>query len=79
MEKPLGISKKGCLNEIADRNENGTGPHLLFTRKLPPCLAANILDIFFSRIMRPGFLTHLHSLTGYNEPEILLKQNLSSV
>ena len=52
---------------------------LLFTRKFPPCLAANILHIFLSRIMRPGFLTHLHPLAGDDEPEILLKQNLSSV
>src|SRR5580658_5414411 len=45
---------------------------LLLRRKLPPGSAADRLDNLFCRFLhRPGFLSHLRSLNGYDGPEIL--------
>src|SRR5580693_6972167 len=39
---------------------------------MPPRSAADILHDLFCRFLhRPGFLSHLRSLKGYDEPEIL--------
>src|SRR2546422_2809250 len=39
---------------------------------MPPRRAADILHDLFCRLLhRPGFLSHLRSLKGYDEPEIL--------
>src|SRR3974390_1570193 len=39
--------------------------------------AANLADVLLSRFRRHRFLSHLRSLTGYDEPEILPSQNPS--
>src|SRR6202047_895216 len=45
---------------------------LLFGREFPPRHAADVLHDLFRRFLhRPGFLSHLRSLKGYDEPEIL--------
>src|ERR1700730_11431680 len=39
---------------------------------MPPRRAADVLHDLFCRFLhRPGFLSHLRSLKGYDEPEIL--------
>src|SRR6202011_1871648 len=45
---------------------------LLFCRELSACRAADVFHDPFRRFLhRPGFLSHLRSLKGYDEPEIL--------
>src|ERR1700719_4512322 len=45
---------------------------LLFCRELPACRPPDVLHDLFRRFLhRPGFLSHLRSLKGYDEPEIL--------
>src|SRR5208282_699939 len=45
---------------------------LLFGRELPACRPPDIFHDLFRRFLhRPGFLSHLRSLKGYDEPEIL--------
>src|SRR5215472_14517569 len=45
---------------------------LFFGREFPPRDAANVLHNLVRRFLhRPGFLSHLRSLKGYDEPEIL--------
>src|SRR4029077_876194 len=44
---------------------------LFFGREFPPRHAADVLHDLFRRFLhRPGFLSHLRSLKGYDEPEI---------
>src|SRR5271157_1016140 len=45
---------------------------LLFGGKLPPRRTADgLYDLLCRFLRRPGFLSHLRSLKGYDEPEIL--------
>src|ERR1700675_1451858 len=45
---------------------------LLFCRELPACRPPDVFHNLFRRFLhRPGFLSHLRSLKGYDEPEIL--------
>src|SRR6202023_2658197 len=45
---------------------------LLFCRELPACRPPDVFHDLFRRFLhRPGFLSHLRSLKGYDEPEIL--------
>src|ERR1700720_2462411 len=45
---------------------------LFFGREFPPRHAADVLHDLFRRFLhRPGFPSHLRSLKGYDEPEIL--------
>jgi transposase len=47
-------------------------PDLIFRRKMPPGCSANVLDNLIRRFLRRyGFLSHLRSSKGYDEPEIL--------
>src|SRR6266545_3245127 len=47
-------------------------PDLVFRRILLPRGAANVFDNLFGPVRCPAFLSHLRSLNGYDEPEILL-------
>src|ERR1700726_1234634 len=45
---------------------------LLFCRELPACRPPDVFHDLFRRLLhRPGFLSHLRSLKGYDEPENL--------
>src|SRR5712671_6720159 len=45
---------------------------LLFCRELPACRPPDVFHDLFRRFLhRPRFLSHLRSLKGYDEPEIL--------
>src|SRR5262249_27686001 len=48
-------------------------PNLIFSRIVLPRRPPNVSDdLFGGRLCRPGFLSHLRSSIGYDEPEILL-------
>src|ERR1700730_1436419 len=71
------VTSVACLSTVTSPNGPHTTIHLLMNRSvcMLPSIDVRPPDVFhdlFRRFLhRPGFLSHLRSLKGYDEPEIL--------
>src|SRR3981081_3779252 len=70
LDDPFATAQLGDALLAAEAHQDDAD--LLFCRELPACRPPDVFHDLCRRFLgRPGFLSHLRSLKGYDEPEII--------